>query len=355
MRNNSMINSNQELQFYKYTNRLISKLSINGQSKKQYGFYQSTGDNSAFKNTWFPFSGMRLSWFIKPHEGLYLSDSEKFFDQHFVNFIRNGKNIFKVQELPPGWVQANEAEMFMIRFGNTECMLISYLIGGGYWECPESLMVRKYINQYYSYELNRLKISAGKTIEDFQKPQNITQLQNDPENEAQSAETINSFLTTQFGAEQVKIDDYTQRAFDDYSIATEVKDKVSKLKIIRYLCKEYQQYLLAMDSSQDKILEDKKDVMNELCTFLDNHSNEPSTLDAFGSVFLKQKHILMQRRDSIAMLFVKSILTLLTFGLVAYFGIWSVKGEKLQHHLDKLLDPQYQPNDLDIKPVLKFV
>ena len=59
------------------------------------------------------------------------------------------------------------------RFGNFECMCVSYLLNGGYWIHDDSRILREYLYQNYSQELEILTASI-KHFDSFKNPTGIS-------------------------------------------------------------------------------------------------------------------------------------------------------------------------------------
>ncbi len=327
-----------DLLFYRFSDRLISKLTLKDEKNiKHYGFYKSSGANSLYEGTWFPFKGINDFGFCKPHNGTSYHMLTACYDDIFIQFLQSKKKtLFKAQQLPQrdGWVFVTDpAEMFITRFGNTECMLLSYLIGGGYWDSPDSLLVKLFIDKHYSYELKQLIDHTDRLIK-FKNPQNIVALSRTEEDKNK----VNLFLNDDLN--QFNVDYY--KTFLDYSIARPNQtDLKSKVKLIRYLCNEYQQHIIKNYQSYPKedLLNQKKQSIELLCNILQQDPENPATLSQFQEAFHQHKATLVQRRDSLGMILVKTILNILTLGLASYCGLWKIKGQELQNHLDALIQP----------------
>lgn len=339
-KNSDEITNTNELLFYRNGNRLISKLIIKkDQAVTEYGFYQSTGINSSYENTWFPFRGIGVyGLFVKPHRDSNYKSISSCFDPVFVRFLESKKGTaFKVvnANVPKGWTSPTDpAEVFMIRFGNTECMLLSYLIGGGYWDNPDSSCIRLFIEQHYSYELKQLSAGAEDLIR-FKTPKQIQPVDAD-------YPIINKFLNENSAPNGT---DYSKTVLD-YSIATKQQtDLKSKVKQIRYLCNEYKQhldknYLVYPDDQQ---LKQKIQSMEILCTLLQQDPEQTKTLTEFEQAFDQHKDKIAKSRDSTALIFLKAVLTILSLGLVSQCGLWKVKGREVQQSIEALITSNPQP------------
>ncbi len=85
------------------------------------------------------------------------------------------------------------------RFGNIECMCISYMIGGGFWRTKESELVKEYITQVYSAQLRQLSDLLSEQIYAFKHPKvsylfEYFQGKLDREQEEAFEHSINQFL-----------------------------------------------------------------------------------------------------------------------------------------------------------------
>ncbi len=316
--------------FYEYAHRLITKLTIKNKNRtKTYPFYQSTGVNSQYRGTWFPFKGIENNgFFLKPHstknQRLHLS-----YDSTFVDFLEEHRH----------HVFQNGIECLMIRFGNTECMLVSYLIGGGYWDTEDSFLIKQFIKKNYPHILEKLKESCPDMIE-IQNPIRIEKLELGVKNQKK----INDFLRNTTKA-VFKTNFYT--SVFDYSIPTPQEYNPLQLKIesLRHACEEYKTHL---DKNyrlhpNDKLLAKKRELIDKLYDTLLKTHGKRSILKTFENDFHAYKDIFSQRRDSIGMLFVKTVLTILTFGLASYFGIWAVKGNQVNQNIEKILEEKNTP------------
>jgi hypothetical protein len=112
-------------------------ISLNGQP-----FYQSSGQNSGSRGTWFPFFGrlekdqpcyyMKRGWFIKPS------------DYSFPNALST-----KMKQLYPTYSGSSYDEQLLSRFGSLSCMLISSCIGGGLWNEESGIELKRYLQENY--------------------------------------------------------------------------------------------------------------------------------------------------------------------------------------------------------------
>lgn len=99
-----------------------------------YPFYRSSGYNSGFSETFFPFAGIKQTngynqrgWYIKPSNG------GRFLDEGY--YPRALK--VKLFDMATKNSRVNKTTMELVeRFGNFEAMILSYHIGGGFWETP---------------------------------------------------------------------------------------------------------------------------------------------------------------------------------------------------------------------------
>ena len=103
-------------------------------------------------------------------------------------------------------------------------MLISYLIGGGFWGHPDSLVFRQFIEIHYTFELERLKVNLS-DLDEFKNPnqENIQEtdtpifcITEDAHNKAaQNWYKINTFLWgDNYSPETLLTGDYSRMVFD---------------------------------------------------------------------------------------------------------------------------------------------
>lgn len=108
----------------------------------RYPLYHSTGRNSNQPETFFPFSGLTESrwlghpvgYFMKPmpqNPNVDIAHPE--YPEQIIRYVRRHPNI----------------EDTVLRLGNLEAMVISYLIGGGFWSHPEGLQLGVYLREAF--------------------------------------------------------------------------------------------------------------------------------------------------------------------------------------------------------------
>lgn len=103
-------------------------------------FYSSSGENSGFAGTWFPFFGifstyfyhLAPGWFVKPHFLKLTSDLVDKIHEFYPHLPYGGFN----NELPR-------------RFASLPCMLISSKLGGGLWNSEEGKGLKRYLELTY--------------------------------------------------------------------------------------------------------------------------------------------------------------------------------------------------------------
>lgn len=129
--------------------------------EKKYSFYRSTGRNSKYTDTWFPFAEKEPMHIKKPNEipGYRVIDN---YPQSFLEFT---KQAFDSHTL----AFENGYDELLHRFGNFECLYVSYLLNGGYWVHDDSRILREYLSQNYSRELEILTTSI-KNFDSFKNP-----------------------------------------------------------------------------------------------------------------------------------------------------------------------------------------
>lgn len=123
-------------------------------------FYRSTGANSSMSSTWLPFTEASRSQISKPHDSPV-----------------SPKILAELSNSPQQRIQNVEFG----RFGNTESMLISSALGGGYWDTKLGQFHKGLLETHYPafYEDNKDGFSIAETathIYDVQSPIDIEQL-----------------------------------------------------------------------------------------------------------------------------------------------------------------------------------
>lgn len=97
-------------------------------------FYRSSGNNSGYPETWFPFFGIQeqdadktpRGWLIKPKSDLYIP----------IKLGRTLNTLFQDKTLS-------------YRFSSLPCMLISSLLGGGLWNEPKGIELKRLLLEKY--------------------------------------------------------------------------------------------------------------------------------------------------------------------------------------------------------------
>ncbi|MCS5708970.1 hypothetical protein CC99x_008655 [Candidatus Berkiella cookevillensis] len=117
-------------------------ISINGLP-----FYQSSGDNSAFPDTWFPFFGClendlnvlrKKGWYIKINH-YYPTPAHQI-----------PKDIErKMNELFPSYGSCNAGRELLNRFYNMPCLLLSSWLGGGLWKEERGQKLKAFLQEQY--------------------------------------------------------------------------------------------------------------------------------------------------------------------------------------------------------------
>lgn len=110
----------------------------------EYGFYQSTGSNSGYKDTWFPFLGI-----VDP-------SSKSPFMQQIANVTAQKKGYIvkagvKYRDIPENIEKKGYSlglnEEFFERMGSMECLLISSLTNQGFWATNEGKDFKNILKQ----------------------------------------------------------------------------------------------------------------------------------------------------------------------------------------------------------------
>lgn len=127
-------------------------ISINGMP-----FYQSSGNNSAFPDTWFPFLGLQekdLNFFIS--KGWYIKPTH-YFAQHQIP-----KDIdAKMDTLFPSYGAYRSGRELLNRFYNIPCLLLSSWLGGGLWKEERGQKLKVFLQEKYPSFYKDLPNSAA--------------------------------------------------------------------------------------------------------------------------------------------------------------------------------------------------
>jgi hypothetical protein len=75
----------------------------------------------------------------------------------------------------------------------------------------------------------------------------------------------------------------------------------------------------------------------EMQLTLQTRQDVTTQCQAFQTVFQKNRRVIEKDRDSLAMMFVKAVVTVFSLGLAAMLGIWSVKGKKTAQKIEATL------------------
>ncbi len=338
--------------FYKALDRIFAKIIIEGDLSKTYGFYRSSGRHSAYSKTWFPCRGMDGSpWIIKPNTVREDQQIERYGNE-FVSFLKKQSTIK---------TNKKSLQSLLGRFGNIECMLISYAIGGGFWEDPDSFYFKLAIKRCYLPQLLILKNTLS-DLDEFRDPKsqyiielNLSRFHSHIDNEEnkkkeeEEIEKINQLNQYLFG-ENISISDlkenqhYEAMAFN-YDVPKSISDKtvfLNKWNLLLQVCMDYKKHLITHTSFFEiaSIREKKLKAIDILCNnLLAPNDISEKTLDEFSKQFNAVKPVLLQSRDNKTLKFIKCILTILSFGLAHAFGIWNVEGQKVTQELENILHP----------------
>jgi len=131
-------------------------------------FYQSTGHNSAYANTWFPFFGLQESnavgayprgWFIKS----FASDLPK-------NITK------KMSELFPSYGGLDAGRELLLRFWNVPCLLFSSTMGGGLWASEKGAELKAFLNKEFPQFYRQMpKLQVTPSLQAMTEPEAINQ------------------------------------------------------------------------------------------------------------------------------------------------------------------------------------
>lgn len=108
----------------------------------KFPFYQSTGNNSGEKDTWFPFRG-----------SLESSLPDRTPKGHFLKPLSEVSTFFFPQNLIDHMKSAMIPSKFVERFGSFDAMCLSMLIGGGFWKGEQGKELAKFINAHFAEEV----------------------------------------------------------------------------------------------------------------------------------------------------------------------------------------------------------
>lgn len=155
--------------------RLIAAVSLENRfwsPPENFFFYRSSGESSTHANTWFPCRGISIGrlhgWLIKPQGFSESFDVDSAYPKAFLDFVETSfdnqtlKFSISDREKQRG---ENPSAAFLARFGNIDCLLYSYVIGGGFWESGglfdssdnDSRALRDYLEKNYSNEINQIR------------------------------------------------------------------------------------------------------------------------------------------------------------------------------------------------------
>lgn len=135
-------------------------ISINGLP-----FFQSSGYNSAFPQTWFPFFGCKMVdydfnnkilWYVKP-------------TAHFSKHELPKEISTKINTLFPSYGSCDAGRQLLDRFHNVPCLLLSSWLGGGLWDKEagkelKQFLQEKYPNFYKNFEGSKPKFLKAKSM-----------------------------------------------------------------------------------------------------------------------------------------------------------------------------------------------
>ncbi|WP_367608320.1 hypothetical protein [Legionella sp. W05-934-2] len=177
-----------------------------------YPFYCSSGINSGMASTFLPFDGINGTQYQKPVR--YVGDKTapellKFFqDSARQNFPEDIVQLFESEviaiktddETSSFRLNRNNGEQIkhdsyeqLTRFGNMETLVLSMLIGGGFWEEDKGRVLAQLLQQRYGTFCDEVKSKHQATI------QQIHQLKNDSSSTeiVEAEQEVNNFLKSQ--------------------------------------------------------------------------------------------------------------------------------------------------------------
>lgn len=131
-------------------------------------FYLSSGENSAYGGTWFPFFGVNetnsqsehgIGWFRKSPESKLPADIRK-----------------KMSVIFPSYAGANAGRELQMRFYNLPGLLISSCLGGGVWHDAKGKQLKRFLKEQYPFfYLNMPKCEILPHAQQLKTPQEINQ------------------------------------------------------------------------------------------------------------------------------------------------------------------------------------
>lgn len=311
-------------QFWIAFNRPFSTIMVDNLNSKNYIFYRSTGRNSYYPDTWFPCNGIEVDWIIKPGTLTY-EQRVACYSRAMVHYLEDEAPLD--QEL---------LHSILSRFGNIECMLISYAIGGGFWNTSDAFYfkfaIKKYfLSQFLCLKNNLNELDAFRNLDTQTIPRiNILlaeDIDNDEIQEKEKINKVNQFNQHLFGR-AINISDIKEgRRYEEMSMDYRIEANPysgtsfsSKWKHLCQICMDYRKSLIPGSFGW---WQQSKEI-NSLCAYLfEPKEISEQTFDAFSKKFKEVKLVFLSNRTEQQRQFVRAVLDAQSLGLSSFKGIWS--------------------------------
>lgn len=299
-----------------------------------YPFYQSTGKNSSEENTFFPFGGISLynfssGWFLKPT----CSISQPYFPQKLAKFITDNF---------PGKGE------FFVRFGNLETILLSMLMGGGYWDGIEGTKLKIYLLGEFAAEIHSLQQQNRSFFDYYQKldTQTVPELNNNEQiNELLARHSFRLKLEAMNKNFKVPAEiDYAKHQFVATQSADNDQNRRKYVVAAIALCDEYLKHLRSRYDHQTHTI-DKINAVQAMRAALSN-SNVKSDLERLKQAYKihnEHQELWKKHRDPLGLLIIKFIGHILTLGIVSKinkgtFSFWKPHSQVLSENLKSIFN-----------------
>lgn len=156
---------------HEFSNRIFTIISLNNNlNNLTYRFYRSgrsSDDHFQYQRTWFPMQNCRANGYIEKPGDVYQYQYPytEFYPKQLVDFLLASSSVKFLNNRD----EENITEIFS-RFGNFDCMCLSYLIGGGYWDHDDSQALRIFLEVNFQPKLQEIIDS----IQNYQEIKTIT-------------------------------------------------------------------------------------------------------------------------------------------------------------------------------------
>lgn len=151
----SLANENQIFLLHGISKRIVTLISLQENDViKHHRFYRSShtaDDNPNYAETWFPMGNWRPNGYVeKPADyHIYKDPYTDFYPAPLIEFIKSCDSLKYMNTKGQ-----NDVHELIRRFGNFECMCISYVIGGGYWATEDAQALDHFLEDNYDNELS---------------------------------------------------------------------------------------------------------------------------------------------------------------------------------------------------------